>query len=342
MDAYWLLTISGKYYLHIFSKEEELEKEIVRFSREIFGENTIYISTKKKLTAKELGVSSVPDCFLLDLSNPDDVAFYMVEIELSSHDPKEIAKRILTFEITYDTAESKGKVYDLLIEQIQNGKERLKIVNEVLKKSTVYKDLSTLIYDVVFKQDHQYLIIIDKATETLRKALDVLDVDFEIFEFVTFTNQKGDKAYVFPDFREEAAHPPEENETWYQFYFDDVEELNIDKETFFKEKNIGLFQAFVYTKDKEGKIDGIVFQGYRSRLDRDLRGRKNENEFRWGTRRPVKLDNLRVGMWVYVVETDYDRDAGERIVNPELRVRGKLREVFKVKGKEMEKIFPAS
>jgi hypothetical protein len=47
-------------------------------------------------------------------------------------------------------------------------------------------------------------------------------------------------------------------------------------------------------------------------------------------------------MWVYVVETDYDRDAGERIVNPELRVRGKLREVFKVKGKEMEKIFPAS
>jgi hypothetical protein len=126
MDAYWLLTISGKYYLHIFSKEEELEKEIVRFSREIFGENTIYISTKKKLTAKELGVSSVPDCFLLDLSNPDDVAFYMVEIELSSHDPKEIAKRILTFEITYDTAESKGKVYDLLIEQIQNGRKGLR------------------------------------------------------------------------------------------------------------------------------------------------------------------------------------------------------------------------
>jgi len=258
MDAYWLLTANGKYYLHTFSKEEEFEKEIVRLSSEIFGENTIYINTKKKLIAKELGVSSIPDGFLLDLSNPDDVAFYIVEIELSSHDPKEIAKQILAFEITYSTHESRKKVYDLLIEQIQNDKERLKIVTQVLKKSTVYKDLSTLIYDVVFKQDHRYLIIIDRVTETLRKALNVLNIDFELFEFVTFTNQKGDKAYVFPDFREEATHPPEENEIWYEFHFDEVEELNIDKETFFKEKNIGPFQAFVYTKDEGGKIDGIV------------------------------------------------------------------------------------
>ena len=336
-----MLTVDGRYYLYTFSKEEEFEREVVKFSKEIFGENTIYINTKKKSIAKELGVSSIPDGFLLDLSNPDDIAFYIVEIELSSHDPKEIAKQILTFEITYKSHESKGKVYDLLIEQIQNDKEMLKIVNEALKKSTVYKDLSTLIYDVVFKQDHRYLIIIDRVTETLKEALNILNVDFKIFEFVTFINQKGDKAYAFPNFRDEAAQPPEESETWYQFCFDDVEELDIDKETFLREKNIGFFQAFVYTKDKEGKIDGIVFQGYRSRLDRDLGGRKNKNEFQWGTRRPVKLDNLRVGMWVYVVETNIDGDTGEKIKNPKLRVRGKLREVYKERGKKRERIFPS-
>lgn len=40
-----------------------------------------------------------------------------------------------------------------------------------------------------------------------------------------------------------------------------------------------------------------------------------------------------------MVETDYDRDTGESIKNPKLRVRGKLREVYKVKGKEREKSF---
>lgn len=89
-------------------------------------------------------------------------------------------------------------------------------------------------------------------------------------------------------------------------------------------------------------MDDIVFQGYCSRLDRDLRGRKNKNEFRWETRKPVKLDNLKAGMWVYVVETDYDRDTGEKIKNPKLRVRGKLKEIYKVKDKEQEKTFPIS
>lgn len=206
--------------------------------------------------------------------------------------------------------------------------------------------LSSLIYDVVYKQGHQYLIIINKVKEALKKALNVLDIDLEIFELVTFINEKGEFIHIFPDFRGEAAQPSldreiEEVETWYQFYLEDFEEQHMDKDDFFKEKNIPeSFQAFVYTKDEKGNIDGIVFQGYSSRIDRDLALARQGREFWWGTRRPVKVDNLQKEMWVYVVETDIDRDTGKRVEKPKLRVKGRLREVYKARGKEKEKIFP--
>ena len=71
--------------LKSYSSEEEFERDITENTKSFFGKRIIYIETKTKIDSKELG-GSVPDGFLFDLSDIDNPNFYLVEIELASHD----------------------------------------------------------------------------------------------------------------------------------------------------------------------------------------------------------------------------------------------------------------
>lgn len=80
-----------------------------------------------------------------------------------------------------------------------------------------------------------------------------------------------------------------------------------------------------------------MFQGYKNRLDKHIK----QGRFRWDTRRPIRTSKLKVGMNVFVFETNYDLDTGEILTKPKLRMKGKLREVWQeVDDKKIEKLFP--
>lgn len=340
-----LLTRAGKYHLFTFEKESYFEDQVIEHASEIFGEKTIYFDIKKRLDSKHLGLSSIPDGFLLDLSVADDVAFYVVEVELSSHDVREIAKQVLTFDITFN--DSIPKIHDLLIKQLQDNHEYRILVDSALGNSSVYRNIDHLLNEVLNTQEHQYLIVIDRVTDALTSALSKLKLNIRLHPINTFANESNEYVFLFPDFRDQTAEPAEPSgskdsvETWYQFYMTDVEEMSMSKEDFLKERKIAPFQGFTYTRDQAGNIDGIVFQGYRNRIEKDQMILKtNPEQFWWGTRRPIKLENLFVGMQVFVLETDYDMDTGRRTENPQVRVHGKLREVLKARADAKERLFP--
>ena len=67
-----------------FSLEEDFEREVVVNSKKLFGSNTIYLDIKKKIEAVSLG-GSIPDGVLFDIEDPEDIKFYLVEVELASH-----------------------------------------------------------------------------------------------------------------------------------------------------------------------------------------------------------------------------------------------------------------
>ena len=73
-----------KYSECSFVKEQELEDLVVKHSKILFGENTIYIDSKKKINTGNLG-KTIPDGFLFDFSDIDNPKFYLVEIELAKH-----------------------------------------------------------------------------------------------------------------------------------------------------------------------------------------------------------------------------------------------------------------
>jgi predicted transport protein len=73
-----------KYVEYSFKLEKELEDLVVKNSKTLFGENTVYIDAKKKINAGELG-KTIPDGLLFDFSDIDNPKFYLVEVELAHH-----------------------------------------------------------------------------------------------------------------------------------------------------------------------------------------------------------------------------------------------------------------
>jgi hypothetical protein len=64
---------------------EEFEELIRLQSKLLFGGNTIFVSTKRKLAGLTLG-ATIPDGFLFDMSDVENPDFYLVEVELQKHD----------------------------------------------------------------------------------------------------------------------------------------------------------------------------------------------------------------------------------------------------------------
>ena len=68
-----------------FKLEEDFEELIRSQAKILFGKNTIFIYTKRKLKGVVLG-ASIPDGFLFDLTDVHNPEFYLVEVELQKHD----------------------------------------------------------------------------------------------------------------------------------------------------------------------------------------------------------------------------------------------------------------
>jgi predicted transport protein len=69
----------------IYSREDDFEQLVAKNAETIFGNKAIYINAKRKITTSALG-GTIPDGFLIDLSDLDDPQFYLVEVELQKHE----------------------------------------------------------------------------------------------------------------------------------------------------------------------------------------------------------------------------------------------------------------
>ncbi len=78
------VSLNGEIFEKVFyNKENEFEQLVANNSVTIFGNKAIYIDIKKKVNTSTLG-GTIPDGFLIDLSDPDDPQFYLVEVELQN------------------------------------------------------------------------------------------------------------------------------------------------------------------------------------------------------------------------------------------------------------------
>ena len=87
----------------------------------IFGDKAIYIDTKGKVNTSSLG-GTIPDGFLIDLSDTDDPDFYLVEVELQNHSfYNHIFPQITKFFAFYRDSKQRHKLIETMFAFFQNN-----------------------------------------------------------------------------------------------------------------------------------------------------------------------------------------------------------------------------
>ena len=150
-----------------FKSEAEFENIIVENSNLFFGDSSIFIETKKKIDSKFLG-GTIPDGFLIDLSDIDNPEFYIVEVELANHDfYKHIFPQITKFFSFFKNPQSVSELVEKIFNIINKDSSYKKRLKSLIKSQEIYKFLKDLI-----ESSHNILLIIDGDKDELPEIME--------------------------------------------------------------------------------------------------------------------------------------------------------------------------
>jgi len=155
-----------KFYEYKYDKEAQYESDIVKNSNMFFGENSIYIDSKKKIKSKALG-NSIPDGFLIDLSDIENPEFYIVEVELYKHDfYSHIFPQLTKFFAFYKNLESRIELTNKIYTIINEDESISNIIKEKIGRLELYKFLQDMI-----ENSQNILLILDNDKKELPEII---------------------------------------------------------------------------------------------------------------------------------------------------------------------------
>ncbi|MEW6525075.1 MAG: phage portal protein [Spirochaetota bacterium] len=188
-----------KFNEYKFMVEEEFEKLVSDNSKIFFGDKTIYIDAKKKIETKALG-GSIPDGFLFDFSDSDNPEFYLIEVELASHDfYKHIFPQITKFFAFFKNNKSQKD----LIEKIYSIASTDDSIKKEFRKFLGEKEIFKFINDTI-EGSQNILLIIDGDKSELPEIVDTYtDTWGKIVKTIKINIFKNNNDLIFsmtPDF----------------------------------------------------------------------------------------------------------------------------------------------
>lgn len=137
-----------KYVEYHYDLESEFERKVFDNYKALFGSNTVLLDVKKLLHAGDLG-KTIPDGFLFDFSNPNEPRFYLVEVELASHNfYRHIFPQLTKFFsfIRSNTADQ-SKLVESLYRIVESSPEYKESFKKFLKGKELFKFLKDIIED---------------------------------------------------------------------------------------------------------------------------------------------------------------------------------------------------
>lgn len=156
-----------KFQEYKYNKEAELEKEIIDNSHLFFGKDTIYINTKKKIDTKALG-GAIPDGLLFDFSDKEEPEFYIVEVELESHNFfNHIFPQITKFFSFFKNRKSQAELVEKTFSVINTNPELKREFKKYLGEKEIYKTIKDTI-----ENSQNILLLIDGEKEELPEIME--------------------------------------------------------------------------------------------------------------------------------------------------------------------------
>jgi hypothetical protein len=95
----------GKIFeLHTYGSEKEFEQDVVKNSEYLFGQSSIYINVKKRVSGRS--IVTIPDGYVIDITDPEQPKLFVVENEIVKHDPfRHIGIQMLKFVTSFKSAQ---------------------------------------------------------------------------------------------------------------------------------------------------------------------------------------------------------------------------------------------
>jgi len=181
------------YNLFEYDNESEFEKDVIKRSKDIFGNNALYLDIKRRI--REQRIITIPDGYLIDFSFIHDPKLYIIENELVIHDPyRHIGQQLLKFLVSYKGSGREIKAF--LLRKISRDKNKARILNAYLKK-TQYRNIDDFMEDIIFNKPIGIIIIIDEITEDLSNVLNQFVHKIDILEFKKYTNENNPNEIIY-------------------------------------------------------------------------------------------------------------------------------------------------
>ena len=188
-----------QYTIEPFELEADLESAIEEVYEELFGPTRVYLEVKKKIGGKGK-LTNIPDAYLIDLSSAREPKLYVVENELSKHDPlKHIAVQILKFSLSFETTPQRVKTF--IKERLQTTPAAMKQCARYAKENG-FENVDYLLERMVCDDGAFHaMVIIDELDPELKTVLiSRFQFPVEIIELRRFCARDGQRIYQFTPF----------------------------------------------------------------------------------------------------------------------------------------------
>ncbi len=187
------LLISNKVYDQFhFNLESEFEKLVEEIADNIFGSSTIYISKKKRIKGSE--IISIPDAYLIDMTDPVTPFLYVIENEIVSHDPfKHIGIQLLKFATSFEDA--RFELREHLMNEIVADKAKLKRLETGCSESS-QRNIDSYLNLAVYGE-FKALVLIDEAKTELHNVIQRINASISVLEVKAFQSDDGDFIYQY-------------------------------------------------------------------------------------------------------------------------------------------------
>ena len=150
----------------IYSKESDFEELVAKNAETIFGDKAIYIDAKKKVNTSSFG-GTIPDGFLIDLSDREDPQFYLVEVELQRHDFfGHIFPQITKFFAFYRDSKQRQKLIDTMFTLFREDA----ILNDKIRESIGSMEVYKFLKDTM-DNGQNILIVIDEPKAEFKEIM---------------------------------------------------------------------------------------------------------------------------------------------------------------------------
>lgn len=203
-----VLIVDGvEYDEYSYSNEQELEESLKCHAKDMFGENSVFF--EKQRLKSLAGMGSIPDGFVVDFANK---CFYVVEVELSSHDVyQHIVNQLTRFINGMRNPKTHKRLVGSIYEEIKDHPELRREI-----QNTISEEIYRFLDDLVPTSNPTVIIVIDNRTEELDEARGALQAELKVKEFKTFVRRGiGDlrvHAHIFEPITSKPGPPGPEGE----------------------------------------------------------------------------------------------------------------------------------